>query len=225
MSNLPATPSNLLAALQNVNSTARQAAGPVEGIQFGKFAKGEWVFGADDLPIEDGSLWAVNPMSISQGFQAWVDGDLAGEQMATMFETPIVRSSLPEVDTTGTNNNGWQPIIGFTMVCLDGTDKGTQMEFKTSSKGGIKACSELIGSILTQVGADPDKPMPVVTLGSDDYKHKKYGKIYTPVIDIKKWIALEETSPTEAAKIESAAEESADEEEGAPAPTRRRRRA
>lgn len=189
MNNLPATPENLLAGLQNVANTSRQAAGPIDGVQFMKYSKGEWTFGADGLEAEEGSEWAVNPMSISQGFVAWVDGDLAGEEMATMFEPPIIKSSLPEVDTTGLNNNGWQSVIAFSLVCLTGEDEGVQCELKLGSKGGVKEGSKLINSILAQVGKDATKPVPVVTLGGDSYKHKKYGKIHTPEMRILKWIA------------------------------------
>ena len=72
------------------------------------------------------------------------------------------------------------------------------------------------------------KCVPVVNLDCDSYPHKKYGKIYTPIFDIKKWVmpdagelggapAKEPTAASVAAvqdKTEAAEE----------APVRRRRR-
>ena len=219
--NLPATPENLIAGLQNVANTARQAAGPVDGLQYMKFAKGEWVFGAEDTPIEDDSLWALNPMSIRQGFQAWVDNELAGEETASMFEPPIVKTALPAV-ATGGENRGWQSVIVFNMKCTKGEDEGTEVEFKTSSVGGIKEASKMINTILAQVSEDPSKPVPIIELSSDSYKHKKFGKVYTPVMEVKQWISMETTN-TQAIEKEPEPEVEK-EEEPAAKPTRRRQR-
>ena len=58
------------------------------------------------------------------------------------------------------------------------------MLYKTTSKGGIKAANKLIAEIITQLDADPDAIVPIVALKMDSYKHKEYGKIYTPIFEI-----------------------------------------
>ena len=68
-------------------------------------------------------------------------------------------------------------------------------------------------AIAAQVEADQAKPVPVVELKRDHYTHKSYGKIFTPVFDVKRWVGMDG--------------EATDEPEGeseAEAPTARRRR-
>src|SRR5690606_4488706 len=62
-----------------------------------------------------------------------------------------------------------------------------------------------------------DLPVAVVRLETDHYMHKKWGKTYTPIFDIVKWIALED----EAEAAEAAATEAPKE---TPAPARSRTR-
>ena len=52
--------------------------------------------------------------------------------------------------------------------------------------------------------------MPVILLKKEHYQHKSYGKIYTPVFDIKEWVGMDAEASEETA------------EEDAPASRRRR---
>ena len=71
--NLPA----LTSALRNL-----QPVGGDVGVAIVKMDKGgHWVFGADQTEIEEGSTWAVNPLSFVHGFIAWGDGEVLGEKM------------------------------------------------------------------------------------------------------------------------------------------------
>ena len=210
MSNLPSNTTDLLSALTLMSAVSKHASGPDAGTLFMKFAKGSWAMGADEMEPEDGSLWAVDPMSIKQGYIAWQDGELMGEAISGLFDEPVVRSELE-------SDLDWNAVIGVNMVCLDGADKDTQCEFKTSSKGGVKEMAKLIDSIREQVSKDATTPCPVVTLGSEHYQHKKFGRVHTPILKISKWVSREDKAES-AAKIEAPSEEE-------PAPTRRRKRA
>jgi len=166
---------------------------------------GHWVFGADQTEVEDGSSWAINPFSFIHGFIAWGDGEVLGEKMVP------VSSPLPEMDVAPPNaKRGWETQVGMSLKCLDGEDKDMEARFSTTSVGGKRAVQALALAIAQQVDADPSKPVPVIALKREHYQHKSYGRIYTPVFEILKWIGMD--------GAEAAVEEET------PAPTTRRRR-
>jgi hypothetical protein len=166
---------------------------------------GHWVFGADQTEVEDGSSWAINPFSFIHGFIAWGDGEVLGEKMVP------VSSPLPEMDVAPPNaKRGWETQVGMSLKCMDGEDKDMEARFSTTSVGGKRAVQALALAIAQQVDSDPSKPVPVIALKREHYQHKSYGRIYTPVFEILKWIGMD--------GAEAAVEEEA------PAPTTRRRR-
>jgi hypothetical protein len=87
----------------------------------------------------------------------------------------------------------YQTSIEF--LCLNGTDKGEQVVYKASSKGGINAMDDLIKAIGLQLDADDTKPVPVVKFAFDTYNHKEYGKTYVPVLEVVDWIELTDKIP------------------------------
>ena len=171
---------------------------------------GHWVFGADQTEVEDDATWAVNPFSFVHGFIAWGDGEVLGEAMAS------VSQPLPEVPAAPPGaKRGWETQVGCSLKCLSGEDEGMEVRYSTTSVGGKRSIQTLAGLIAAQVDKDQTKPVPVVTLGKDHYTHKSYGKIFTPVFNVVKWISMNGESEPEKAP------EPAPEPE---APTRRRRR-
>jgi hypothetical protein len=170
---------------------------------------GEWIYGSEDAEVEQGSKWLVHTGSLSMGFASWGDGELLGESMASLFATPIDKSTLPD---TG---EAWDPQVAMLLVCLSGQDKGQQVMFKATSKGGTRAFSDLLNAIMGRVATGEQQALcPVIHLGRGSYTHKKYGKIFYPVFEVVSWTQATTTEP-EADEPES---------EPAPAPTGRRRR-
>jgi hypothetical protein len=98
------------------------------------------------------------------------------------------------------------------LKCISGEDKGLEVRFSTTSVGGKRAVQALAVAIANQVEADQTKPVPVIYLKKEHYQHKSYGKIYTPVFEIKEWVGMDAEASGETA------------EEEAPAETTRRRR-
>ena len=199
-SNLPVA--NLAATLRAVN-----VADPTGGTVILKMDKtGHWVFGADQTEVEDGATWAINPFSFVHGYIAWGDGEVLGEKMVP------VSSPLPEMDVSPAGaKRGWEIQIGMSLKCLDGEDEGMEARYATTSVGGKRSVQALVLAIAAQVDADQSKPVPVVVLKKEHYQHKSYGRIFSPVFEIQKWIGMD-----------GAVEEAVEEE--APAPTGRRRR-
>ena len=180
---------------------------PAAGVAILKMDKtGHWVFGADQTEVEDDATWAINPFSFVHGFIAWGDGEVLGEKMVS------VSSPLPELEVAPPNaKRGWETQVGMSLKCLTGEDKGLEARFSTTSVGGKRAVQALAVAIATQVDANQTKPVPVITLGKEHYQHKSYGRIFTPVFDIKEWVSMDGGEAPEA------------EAEEAPAGGRRRR--
>ena len=167
---------------------------------------GHWVFGSDQTEVEADSTWAINPFSFVHGFIAWGDGEVLAEKMVPVSEP------LPEVpDAPPGAKRGWETQIGMSLKCLSGEDEGMEARFSTTSVGGKRAVTKLAVDLAEQVERDQSKPVAVVLLGKDHYTHKSYGRIYTPVFDIQKWIGLDgpEAAPA-AAEPEAEAAPAAD---------------
>lgn len=193
---------SLSSALRSISADV-----PAGGVAILKMDKtGHWVFGADQTEVEDDATWAINPFSFIHGFIAWGEGEVLGEKMVP------VSQPLPEMDTAPPNaKRGWETQVGMSLKCLNGEDEGMEARYTVTSVGGKRAVQALALAIAQQVDSDPSKPVPVVALKKEHYQHKSYGRIYTPVFEILKWIGMD--GPTEEVVEE------------APAPTRRRRSA
>lgn len=147
---------------------------------------GHWVFGADQEEVEDDSLWAVNPFSFLHGFIAWGEGEVLGEKMVP------VTQPLPDVDAPPPGaKRGWEPQVGFSLKCISGQDEGMEARYTTTSVGGKRAVQALAVEIAGQVEKDQTKPVPVVRLKRDSYSHKSYGKVFTPVFDVQRWMSMD----------------------------------
>lgn len=166
---------------------------------------GIWVYGADDVEVEAGSAWAVNPLSIMHGYSCWkrgVDHDTKkertneggplGEAMVSASLPMPVVSELPDYTSVG---GVWAQTFSVSMKCLTGTDKGEQVLFKTNSVGGVAEFDKLLSAIGVQLDEDGENPVPVIILDVESYKHKSYGKTFVPVFAIKQWVALSEDLP------------------------------
>jgi hypothetical protein len=172
---------------------------------------GHWVYGADQTEVEDGSEWAINPFSFVHGFIAWGEGEVLAEKMGP------VTAPLPERDVAPAGaKRGWEAQVGMSLKCVSGEDEGVECRFSTTSVGGKRGVQQLAVAIAEQVEKNPATPVPVVVLKKDHYQHKQYGKIFTPVFEIVRWISMDGE--------EAAAEESAPEVAEEPAAPQRRRR-
>ena len=206
MSNLPAVNVSQLSTSLTEARTRISLDSP-DGLPFLRLLKsGEWVYSADDVDVLEGSVWAVNPSTLAEGFCAWSNGELVGEQMAPMTGTPVLLSQLPDVGAQ------WKKQIAFMLQCLDGEDEGVIVLYKTTSKGGIKASNKLIAEIIKQIDDDPEAIVPMVKLETDNYKHKEYGKIYTPIFEVESFMGFD-GMPDAPSEPEAEADEPEDEPE------------
>jgi len=185
---------NLAAAHQRVRSTS----GAVGGNYLRLSKGGVWSYGADGVEVEAGSQWAIDPSSFIMGYIAWEEGDGAakklGEEMRLATEPPIIMADLPDV-----HGGSWVEQLGCGMLCLTGEDTGMKVLYNSTSKGGIRAVNDVLGSMITQLQTgSADDIIPVVELDTDSYMHKRYGKIYTPVFKFLRWASMSSSPEAEA---------------------------
>ena len=222
---LPANPEELAKGLSNVGANLQANTG---GVPFLRLMRtGIFVYGQENIEVEEGSHWAINPYSIQHGFACWGDGELLGESMVPFSQQPPPQNELPDY------GEKWGQQVSLQMQCLDGEDTGVNVLYKGTSVGMRNAIKTLIDQIINQAAHDPKHVVPVVTLESDSYKHKKYGDIFYPVLTIDKWISIDsgETNSNDAENGDSPdaiasapAEEVADTGPKPAEPARRRRR-
>jgi len=157
---------------------------------------GRWVFGQTDDPVQEGSEWAVNPLSIRHGWSCWSNlpgnakNELLGEVLA-----PISDRKPPKPEPV--HNFDWAEERVFELKCLNGDDEGLQVLYKTSSVGGMRACDGFFAELVAQLGKDASCPVAVLQLGSQSYQHAKWGEIFNPVFSVVDWLRLDGSSPDE----------------------------
>lgn len=192
MSNVPAVVSNLIG-----NLVAAQAVTPVDSggdfLYLKMNKQGEWVYGAEETEVGKDSFFVVDPNSYAQGFVAWDSdsGTLIDESMAVAGQPPVIISDLPALPA----GIKWQAQVAFAMKGVEGAEDGLQLLFKVSSRGGKAAVSTLLGQIVSRGKAGNADLCPIVALESSSYKHKKYGKIFTPDLSVDEWIDLPDGAP------------------------------
>lgn len=211
---------------------------------------GLWIYGADNVEVQEKSLWAINIMSLQHGYSCWTNypdekdkkNEIKGEVMVAATQPIPGRDTLAVYHDEDGHVCEWREQYSFPLRCMNGDDTGVQVRYSTTSVGGIGAVKDIIAAVMRQLDRDPDNPIPIVLLQCDSYQNKKYGKTYFPIFLIKKWAPLAEdadaameqaTEPTPEAKpaVEPTEPESAPRTEAqaaAPAdgeaPKRRRRR-
>lgn len=219
--NLPVTANDIIKGITQTKEALKRG-GQAAILKMNK--GGYFVYGEDELEVEDGSQWAVNPASLSVGYVAWKDGVLGapqGEKMRSIYTDPVVEADLPNLP--GCN---WVQQVGMQLMCVSGEDTGVQVVYKSSSKSGRGGFRDFLDQVMINIEANPssDKVVPVVCLEKDHYEHKEWGRIHLPVFKIKSWTTMNDIPQVEAEDSgDATGDEPADEPEVVEdAPTKKR---
>lgn len=180
------TRDDMARGLNNVSMAAPRVGGDKQFLKLDK-GNGDWVYGQEETLVEEGSRWAVNPQSFEYGYIAWdLNQQVEGEVMVPITRPLPAQSDLrtkqPDGKTTG--QNGWQYQQSVDLVCISGEDEGTVCQYKQSSVGSQKLFAALINAVSSQIAKGDDAIVPIITMKSDSYKHKKWGRINNPIFDI-----------------------------------------
>ena len=156
-----------------------------------------WTVGQKRNIPEDGSSWAVNPMTFMWGFICFGnDNKPLGERLVP------VSQPMPDVTELPDHGFSWQPQWAADMKCLDGADAGVEVIFKANTDGGVKAIVTLVELVRNQIDRGQDehkgKIAPIAKLERDSYPHPQYGKTNIPVLTVVDWMPLDGPAPVPA---------------------------
>jgi hypothetical protein len=186
---------------------------------------GDYIYGAQNIPVVDGSQWAVNLAALEHGYVCWGDGELLGQLMCSVQEPMPARPAPLE-------GYAFEEQFGMGLACV--TQKGIEVIYKNNSLGYRKAFDQLLADIRARYVIDQQFYWPIIELLTSSYPHKKYGQIFEPVFKIVAWAnAQGEIQSSRPRPVKVAAPEPAeapeapwadDEPEAPPAPRQGQRR-
>jgi hypothetical protein len=150
-----------------------------------------WQIGRQRNVVEDGSNWLVNVLSAEHGYVYFDNDNKPTSKMVPAHKPMPDRTELPDVGFD------WNDQRSFELKCLDGQDQGAEVEFRTTSYGGIAAFNELFDAVKARFngGQHEGKLFPKVQLEQTSYPHPSYGKIANPVFVITGWSTIDGPSP------------------------------
>ena len=179
---------NVIANLSQVLRSVKSEFAPMNAAIIKMDKSGPWVVGADQTEIEKTSVWAVNPFSFVHGFIAWGQGEVLAEKM---YPINVDLDSVDLGPPPSGAARGWENQLGMAVKCVQGSDEELNARFSTTSVGGKRALTALMHQVADKSDSAPEEIVPLVELGSEYYAHKVYGRVYTPVFKIIKWIGLD----------------------------------
>lgn len=150
---------------------------------------GNWIYGAENVEVEEGSLWTINPMTLTVGWVCWADAKLNGGKRGKLGEVMGPCSQPPAMPMADHSDKGgeWKNQYGFDLKCISGEDEGQEVAFRTSSMGGSKAYNAVYDELMAR--PDPDFFFPIVELKHTSYKNSNYGGrvVVEPEFKIRDW--------------------------------------
>jgi hypothetical protein len=186
----------LRTGLQNVRTKLPE----VGGSPYLRLLKdGDWVFGQEDNAVAKGTEAVINPLSIKHGYSCWTNrqpgqgkNESLGEIMVGLnAPLPMIHELPQHSDPTTGSTCPWKDQMSVDVKFINGKHKGTQVQWKVSSVGGLNAARLILDAVLTKLDEGTPFVCPIISLDSDSYKHATYGKTYVPKIDVVGWMDLE----------------------------------
>ena len=187
----------LQTALANVNTAAIIGRTGLPMLLFKREGSGTWGFGQKRTIPEEGSRWAVNPMTFKYGYICFGDNNkVVDERLVSVSQPKPVITELPDTGFP------WQEEWSVNMKCLDGADAGVEVVYKANTDGGVKAIAVMVDLIRDRIngGQHDGKIAPIALLEKDSYQHSQYGKVWFPVLNTIDWMPLDGPAPTPPSK-------------------------
>jgi hypothetical protein len=183
------------AVLNNVDTASVAGRSGLPMLAFKREGDGTWAFGQKRTIAEDGSGWAVNPLTFKRGYICFSnDNKVVGEHLLP------VSQPMPEVTELPDRGFEWQQEWAVNLKCIDGTDAGTEVVYKPTTVGGVQAVAGLIEAVRDRLNSNQHggKVSPIVHLEKDSYQRPPYGRVWTPLLTIVDWMPLSGPAPAPA---------------------------
>jgi hypothetical protein len=183
-------PKTLPALTPDDDPYLRTAARVATAASFLKYVKGAFVFGIDEEELALGAELVPNMTGAKIGWLKWQGGDVIEERMFPWATGHPFREDLGDLDQgLWERADDGKPIDMWSETAtlpFKNPRTGEEFTFSTSSTGGRQAVAKLVYAWRHGV-AQGKSGLPVISLGSDSYPHKKYGKVHFPVFKIVRW--------------------------------------
>ena len=183
----------LQTALANVNTAAIIGRSGLPMLLFkSREDSGTWGFGQRRTIPEEGSRWALNPLTFRYGASCFNGNKVVDERLVPVSQP---KPLIPELPDTGFP---WQEEWAVNLKCISGADAGVEVIFKANTDGGIKAVVIMVDQVRDRInsGQHDGKIVPIVLLEKDSYQHSQYGRVYFPVLNTIDWMSLDGPAPT-----------------------------
>ena len=183
----------LQTALANVNTAAIIGRSGLPMLLFkSREDSGTWGFGQRRTIPEEGSRWAVNPLSFKYGAICFNGNKVVDECLVSVSQPKPMITEMPDTGFP------WQEEWAVNLKCISGADAGVEVIFKANTDGGIKAVVIMVDQVRDRInsGQHDGKIVPIVLLEKDSYQHSQYGRVYFPVLNTIDWMSLDGPAPT-----------------------------
>jgi hypothetical protein len=186
----------LQTALANVNTAAIIGRSGLPMLLFKSREGGTWGFGQRRTIPEEGSRWAVNPLTFKYGAICFNANKVVDERLVPVSQPKPLITEMPDTGFP------WTEEWTVNLRCISGTDAGVEVVFKANTDGGIKAIVIMVDQVRDRLnsGQHDGKIAPIVLLEKDSYPHSEYGKIWFPVLNTVDWMSLDGPAPTPASE-------------------------
>jgi len=185
----------LQTALTGVNTAAIIGRSGLPMLLFKREGSGTWGFGQKRTIPEEGSRWAVNPMTFKYGAICFgPNNKVIDERLVSVSQPKPLITELPDTGSP------WTEEWAVNLKCISGADAGVEVIFKANTDGGIRAIVALVDLVRDRLngGQHDGKIVPIVLLEKDSYQHSQYAKVWFPVLTIVDWMSLDGPAPASA---------------------------
>ena len=152
-----------------------------------KSREGTWQIGHQRTIPEKDVPWMINVITAEHGYVCFGENNKPISRMAPAHKPMPDQADLPD---TGFK---WNEQKAFQLKCLEGADQDVEVEFRTTTVGGVQAFNELFEQVKSRFngGRHENKLFPIVQLDQTSYPHPEYGKINNPVFTVVGWATSE----------------------------------
>jgi hypothetical protein len=138
----------LQTALANVNTAAIIGRTGLPMLLFkSREDSGTWGFGQRRTVPEEGSKWAVNPLTFRYGAICFSGNKVVDEYLVLVSQPKPLITELPDTGFP------WQEEWAVNLKCISGADAGVEVIFKANTDGGIKAIVTLVDLIRDRINS------------------------------------------------------------------------
>jgi hypothetical protein len=164
-----------------------------------KFNRGRWSAGKDGERRMDGVKLVACVDGLTWGWRKWVDKRIVDQRLGLIANgsKPHIRAELGDMDedlwplnSRGEANDPWQ--FGFFLQLLDLEDRSKKFVWPATSFGARKEIGVLSKAYAQRPASNA---RPVVMLEAGFYRHKDYGRVDTPELNIVGWVGEETPAP------------------------------